>query len=88
MQRVLRVAILTAKGCSSKKVTWSTAQLKCLYTNACSMGNKQEELEVIVQLENYDIAAIRETWWDDSFNRSAAMDGFRRGKQGRRGGVC
>lgn len=25
------------------------AQLKCVYTNACSMGNKQEELEAIVR---------------------------------------
>ena len=29
------------------------AQLKCLYTNAHSVGNKQEELEIIVHLENY-----------------------------------
>ncbi|GAB0204069.1 mitochondrial enolase superfamily member 1 [Grus japonensis] len=42
----------------------SVAQLKCIYTNAHSMGNKQEELEAIVQQENYDIVAIRETrWW-------------------------
>ena len=53
------------------------------------MGNKQEELEAIVQQENYDIVAIMETWWDDSHNWSAAMDGyklFRRDRQGRRGG--
>ncbi|GAB0203330.1 hypothetical protein GRJ2_002798600 [Grus japonensis] len=52
------------------------------------MGNKQEELEAIVQLENYDIVAITETQWDDSHNWSAAMDGyklFRRDRQGRRG---
>lgn len=24
-------------------------QLKCIYTNACSMGNKQEELEAFVR---------------------------------------
>jgi len=30
--------------CSSKKVTWSIAHLKCLCTNAHSMGNKQDEL--------------------------------------------
>ena len=29
-------------GCSSKKVTWLTAQLKYLYTSAYSVGNKQE----------------------------------------------
>ncbi|KAK4810636.1 LOW QUALITY PROTEIN: hypothetical protein QYF61_007373 [Mycteria americana] len=66
-----------------------TAQLKCLYTNARSMGNKQEELEAIVHQENYDMVAITETWWDDSHNWSAAMDGyklFRRDRRGRRGG--
>ena len=33
--------------------------------------------------------AITETWWDDSYDWSAAMDGyklFRRDRQGRRGG--
>ncbi|KAK4810710.1 LOW QUALITY PROTEIN: hypothetical protein QYF61_007684, partial [Mycteria americana] len=77
------------KGCSSMKETWTTAQLKCLYTNARSMGNKQEELEAIVHQENYDMVAITETWWDDSHNWSAAMDGyklFRRDRRGRRGG--
>ncbi|KAK4832349.1 hypothetical protein QYF61_021878 [Mycteria americana] len=39
------------KGCSSMKETRMTAQLKCLYTNARSMGNKQEELEAIVHQE-------------------------------------
>lgn len=28
------------------------AQLKCIYTNTCSIGNKQEDLEAIVQQEN------------------------------------
>ena len=64
----------------------SIAQLKCIYTNAHSMGNKQEELEAIVQQGNYYIVAITETWWGDSHNWSAAMGGyklFRRiGKEG------
>ncbi|KAK4811538.1 hypothetical protein QYF61_011687 [Mycteria americana] len=71
------------------KETWTTAQLKGLYTNARSMGNKQEELEAIVHQENYDMVAITETWWDDSHNWSAATDGyklFRRDRRGRRGG--
>ena len=34
----------------------STAQLKCIYTNAHSIGNKQEELEAFVQQNSYD-------WW-------------------------
>ncbi|KAK4816772.1 hypothetical protein QYF61_022770 [Mycteria americana] len=69
--------------------TQTAAQLECLYINARSMGNKQEELEAIVHQENYDMVAITETWWDDLHNWSAAMDGyklFRRDKQGRRGG--
>ena len=41
-------------------------QLKCVHTNAHSMGNKQEELEVIVRQANYDRAAITKTWWDHS----------------------
>jgi len=65
------------------------AQLEYIYTNACSMGNKWEELEAIVQLDNFDIVAITEMWWNDSHSWSAAMDGyklFRRDRQGRRGG--
>ncbi|GAB0183515.1 hypothetical protein GRJ2_000816800 [Grus japonensis] len=48
----------------------------------------QEELEAIVQWENYDIVAITETWWDQLHNRSAAMDDYklvRRDRQGRKG---
>lgn len=38
------------------------AHLKCLNRNACSMGNKQEELEVRTQLQSYDLIGIMETW--------------------------
>lgn len=44
---------------SPRTVVESIAQLKCIYTNAHSMGMKQEELEVTVQQENYDLIAIR-----------------------------
>ena len=67
----------------------STGQLKCICANARSMGNKQEELEAIVQQDRCDLVAITETWWDNSHDWSAAMDGykiFRRDRQGRRGG--
>ncbi|TRZ19001.1 hypothetical protein HGM15179_008133 [Zosterops borbonicus] len=60
-----------------------------MYTNACSMGNKQEELEVMVQQHSYDVVAITETWWDDSHSWSTALYGyklFRRDRKGRRGG--
>ncbi|KAJ7413207.1 hypothetical protein WISP_92291 [Willisornis vidua] len=39
----------------------SMAQLKCMYTNAHSIRNRQEELEAIIQQENYDIVAVTET---------------------------
>jgi len=39
--------------------TQKVAQLRCVYTNAYSMGNKKEELEAIACSENYDIVAIR-----------------------------
>jgi len=67
----------------------STAQLKCIYTNARSMGNKQEELEAIVQQDSYDLVAITEMWWDDSHDWSAATHGyklFRRDRRGKRAG--
>jgi len=77
------------KGCSSMKVTRPTAQMKCLCTNACSMGNKHEELEATVLLESYDLIALIETWWKESRDWSVAIDGyrlFRRDREGKRGG--
>ncbi|KAK4816346.1 hypothetical protein QYF61_015660 [Mycteria americana] len=55
----------------------SIAQLKCISTNARSMGNKQEELEAIVQQDSYGLVVITETWWDNSYDWSAAMDGYK-----------
>jgi len=54
-----------------------TAQLKCVYTNARSMGNKQEELEAIILQDSYDMVAITEMWWDNSHDWHAVMDGYR-----------
>ncbi|PKU36737.1 nipped-b-like protein [Limosa lapponica baueri] len=71
------------------EVAQSTAQLKCLYTNARSTGNKQEELEATMLLESYDIVAITETWWDESYNWNVAIEGyklFRSDRRGMRGG--
>lgn len=39
-----------------------------------STGNKQEELEAIVQQENYDIVVITESWGDDLHNWSASVN--------------
>ncbi|PKU43549.1 rna-directed dna polymerase from mobile element jockey- hypothetical protein [Limosa lapponica baueri] len=52
------------------------------------MGNKQEELKATVLLESYDVVAIIEVWWDESYDWSVTIDGyklFRRHRQGRRG---
>jgi len=38
------------------------AQLKYIYTNARDTGNKQVELEAIVQQDSCDLVAITETW--------------------------
>ena len=42
--------------------TQKVAQLRCSYTNAHSMGKKEEELEAIVRLESYDIVTIIKMW--------------------------
>jgi len=71
------------------KVTRPTAQIKCLYMNARSMGNKQKELEATVLLESYDLIALTETWWDESHDWSVAIDSyrlFRRDRWGMTGG--
>ncbi|GAB0199646.1 hypothetical protein GRJ2_002430000 [Grus japonensis] len=73
----------------ANKSASSGAQPKCLYANAWSMGNKQEELETCVCLQGYDIIGITETWWDSSCDWSVGMEGyrfFRKDRQGRRGG--
>ena len=82
------------KGCSSVQVARPTAQMKWLYTNAHSMGNKQQELEGTMLLEIYDLIVIAETWWGESRDWSVVIDGhrlFRRDRWGKRGGsldVC
>lgn len=70
-------------------MTRPTAQLKCLYTKAGSKGNRQKELEATVLLEICDLAATTGTWWDESHDWSATVDGYRlfsRDRGERRGG--
>ena len=59
------------------KTARGKVQLKCLYTNACSLSNKQDELETVMNLKSYDLVAITETWWDDSHNWNTTIDGYR-----------
>lgn len=63
--------------------------LQCLYTNAQSMGNKQDELELLVQQTKYDIIGITETWWDKSHDWNVIMEGynlFQRNRPDKKGG--
>ena len=59
----------------SRKSVCQKAQLKCLYTNACSVGNKQE-LETVMGLENYDLITITEMW-DKSHDWHTVIEGYR-----------
>jgi len=64
----------------------SRAYPKCLYTNAHCMRNKQDELEVLVTSQNYDMIGASETQWNESHDWSAGMEGqglLRRDRQGR-----
>jgi len=49
------------------------------------MGNKQEQLEAIVQQDSYDLVTITEMWWEDSHDWSAALDGYKLFRSDRRG---
>lgn len=62
---------------------------KVLYTNAWSMGNKQDELKICVQSRGHNLVAITETWWDSSHDWNAVIEGyvlFRKDRLGKRGG--
>lgn len=78
------------KKLSFKKSTRQDAQLKCLYTSVCILGNKQDELEATMLLGSQYAVAVTETWWDDSRDWSEAINGYKilRGdRQERRGEV-
>ena len=53
------------------------------------MGNKQEELELLVQQSKYDPVGITETWWDESHDWNGLITGYnlyRRNKPNKKGG--
>jgi len=69
----------------ARKLASSGAQPKCLYANACRIGNKQEELETCVCLQGYGCIGITETWWDGFYNWSVGMEGYRSFRKDRQG---
>lgn len=50
-----------------EKIGWSARYVKGLYTKVRSKGNKQEEMTVLAQSQNYDVIQITEMWWDKSW---------------------
>jgi len=58
----------------SGKPAQQSASLKCLYPHRWSMGNKQEELEVHMQLQGYHCIDTLAMWCD---HWSVAMDRYR-----------
>lgn len=41
------------------------------------MENKQEELQIVVQLENYNNIPTMETWWNYSQNWNTMIEGYK-----------
>ena len=62
--------------CIPPGVTMPAASLKCLYTNARSMGNKQDELEICVRSQGHDLIVITEMWWDSSHDWNIVMEAY------------
>ncbi|PKU43996.1 rna-directed dna polymerase from mobile element jockey-like [Limosa lapponica baueri] len=62
---------------ASGSLEGSGTYLKCLYTNTCSMRNKQDELDALVSSQSYDIIDVSETWWNESHNWSVGMERYR-----------
>ena len=47
----------------SQEVKQKSNHLRCMYTNAHSLGNNQEELALRAHSEGYDIIGVTETQW-------------------------
>lgn len=59
----------------------STEDFRNLYINARNIWDKQAELEVLIQDQNYDLIGITESWWDNLHDWNNNMKGRRgRGK--------
>lgn len=47
---------------------WGPSLNTSMHANACSMWNKQEELEPCAHLQGCNLIGIKETWWDGSYD--------------------
>lgn len=59
----------------SAKSAQISALMKCLYADAHTIGNKQEELEVCMQLQGCSLIRITRMWWVTSHNWSVSCHG-------------
>ena len=51
--------------------------LRCLYTNACSLPGKMDELRNLVDTGNFDVIAVTETWANEVISDAElALDGY------------
>lgn len=53
------------------------------------MRNRQDELEIYAQSQDFDLIAVTETWWDSSHDWNVVRKGytlFRKDRPGRCGG--
>lgn len=60
--------------CNTAEHLKSATQMTCLYTNAHTLGNKQD-LEATMLLENHNVV-VTENLWDDSQGTSVAICGY------------
>jgi len=51
-------------------------KLVCKYTNAQSLGNKQDKLEAILRMDDIDMMGITEMWWDPTQDWNVNVEGF------------
>lgn len=77
MHSSLNTPFLPSTHCFSQQdnpTVQSALSLKCLYINAHSMRNKQEELWASTQCQSYDIIDISKTGCDESCDWGATVD--------------
>lgn len=63
--------------------------MKWLYTNACSVRSKQEELEICMQSQGFDLTAVMEVCSDSLCDWNVVMKGymlFRKHRPGKHSG--
>lgn len=61
----------------SKGKNPKSSHLKFVYTNVCSLGSKEEKLELCAQSESYDIIENTGTWWENSHDQKTTIEGYK-----------